>query len=263
MTDCDGGWRGQVIRHFSIFTLKVCLYLKLYVKPLIFFFLRYRSDLFLSEKHTFQDASHDWCAKMVVGNPNERLCLSAFAICPSASFVKRLARVLSVCRAAFAVQRHAVEPVTPGYLKNDFLFFPELSLSLSRASHLRTLFSWRRFHGPTSRYGNRAAAGDRKLISELSELAMQPGMCHLGVTKIQPGSVLSSVQINESGSTEAWALGCDRVWAVVAMTDISFVKKKKEERKKALDSHELHHPLPECLCSAGRKQLIQQVTGRS
>lgn len=41
--------------------------------------------------------------------------LSAFAIYPSASFVKRLARVL-------AVQRCAVQPVTPGYLKNDFFF---------------------------------------------------------------------------------------------------------------------------------------------
>lgn len=187
--------------------------------------------------------------------------LSAFAIYPSASFVKRLARVLSVCRAALC--RRA----SHSWLFKEWLFFfPELSLSLSRASHLRTLFSWRGFHGPTSRYGNRAAAGDRKLISELSELAMQPGICHLGMTKIQPGSGLSGVQINESGSTEAWALGCDRVWLLLAMTDISFVKKKKkkkEERKKALDSHELHHPLPECLCSAGRKQLIQQVTRRS
>lgn len=129
------------------------------------------------------------------------------------------------------MQRCAVEPVTPGYLKNDF-FSAELSLSLSRASHLRTLFSWRGFHGPTSRYGNRAAAGDRKLISALSELAMQPGICHLGMTKIQPGSGLSGVQINESGSTEAWALSvtCGRY------DGYRFCKKKKRKKERKKES---------------------------
>lgn len=66
-----------------------------------------------------------------------------------------------------------------------FCFFsPVVDLYISRASHLETLRGLMiPFHGQTSRYGNRAAAGDRKLILELSELMMQPEMCHLNMTK--------------------------------------------------------------------------------
>lgn len=75
-----------------------------------------------------------------------------------------------------------------------------VDLSISGSSHQQTLRGLvTEFHGLPPRYGNiaaAAAAGDRKLILELSLRVTQPEMCHLNMTNSsQPGNGLSASRL--------------------------------------------------------------------